>query len=211
MNRTLIEMARTMMIHSNISTRWWAEAVNTAAFLRNRTPNSKTHGRTPHELLRGNVPKVANLKVFGCICYRRVDPKSKTDKRANKCIFIGYHEAKKAYKVYDLDENKVVFTVDVTFTETEFLHPRVQLVDVEGEPVKDSEGMPTPDQPFDEVDDEDEDMGRQNDSLTRPQRPINRDEPSASPTNSNRERNNPPFAHYPPRVIFENERDGPAA
>jgi len=36
MNRTLVESARAMLAHANLSKMYWAEAVNTAAFLRNR-------------------------------------------------------------------------------------------------------------------------------------------------------------------------------
>ena len=36
MNRTLMERARSMLEHKNIDKQWWAEAVNTAAYITNR-------------------------------------------------------------------------------------------------------------------------------------------------------------------------------
>ena len=38
MNRTIMETARTMMCHANVAQKFWAEAVNTAVYLRNRSP-----------------------------------------------------------------------------------------------------------------------------------------------------------------------------
>jgi len=69
----------------------------------NRTPNSKTAGKTPHELITGDKPSIANFKVFGCTCYRKNDAKSKLQSKANKCMFIGYSEQHKAYKLWDLE------------------------------------------------------------------------------------------------------------
>ncbi|KAH9101889.1 hypothetical protein LEN26_015639, partial [Aphanomyces euteiches] len=106
MNRTLVEMARTILLHANTAKHWWAEAVNTAAFLRNRIPNSKTDDKTPHEMIRGTKPKIASLKVFGCLCWRRNTATDKIASRANMCTFLGYSETKKAYKVYDMEEQK---------------------------------------------------------------------------------------------------------
>ncbi|KAF0739240.1 hypothetical protein Ae201684_005159 [Aphanomyces euteiches] len=134
MNRTLVEMARTMLLHANTAKHWWAEAVNTAAFLRNRIPNSKTDDKTPHEMIRGTKPKIASLKVFGCLCWRRNTTTDKIASRANMCTFLGYSETKKAYKVYDMEEQKVVFTVDCIFTETKFPHQRTALIDDLNEP-----------------------------------------------------------------------------
>ena len=40
MNRTLMETARSMMAHAGLPERFWAEAVETAAYIRNRTPTT---------------------------------------------------------------------------------------------------------------------------------------------------------------------------
>ncbi|KAF0703123.1 hypothetical protein AaE_015536 [Aphanomyces astaci] len=203
MNRTLVEMARTMMLHSNVSNRWWAEAVNTAAFLRNRVPNTKTDGKTPHERLRGTTPKIGNLKVFGCVCHRHVDPKDKTSSRTNKCLFIGYNETKKAYKVYDLEDEKVMYSVDITFHENEFLRPKAVLADADGVQVTKTEGQPADDQPL--ADDGDDDMGQE-----QPPRTPAQNTPKSDPLATPRGQRQPPptpYARYPPRVLF---RDDPA-
>ena len=40
MNRTLMESAHSMLSHAGLSNRYWAEAVATSAYIRNRTPTA---------------------------------------------------------------------------------------------------------------------------------------------------------------------------
>ena len=65
-NRTLMEMVGSMLASSKLPRRFWAEALNTATYLRNRCPTRALEGISPVELLTGNKPKVGHLKVFGC-------------------------------------------------------------------------------------------------------------------------------------------------
>ena len=66
MNRTLVESAKSMVYHAGLSKSFWAEAINTAAYIRNRIVTSAS-GMTPHERWYGRAPDVSHLKVFGCI------------------------------------------------------------------------------------------------------------------------------------------------
>ena len=56
MNRTHIESARSMIAHAGLPNCYWAEAVATAAYVRNRTPSNaiKEH-MTPYECWYGRV------------------------------------------------------------------------------------------------------------------------------------------------------------
>ncbi|KAF8365039.1 hypothetical protein HHK36_032960 [Tetracentron sinense] len=77
--------------------------------------------KTPQEAWSGYKPSVSHLKIFGCIAYAQV-PKAKRkklDDRGEKCIFIGYSEESKAYKLYNPLTNKVVVSRDVIFNEEE--------------------------------------------------------------------------------------------
>ena len=67
MNHTVVECARSMLSHSNMPNVFWAEAVNTAVYLRNRSPTTALKETTPYECLFKRKPDVANLKVFGCL------------------------------------------------------------------------------------------------------------------------------------------------
>ncbi|GJV74344.1 retrovirus-related pol polyprotein from transposon TNT 1-94 [Tanacetum coccineum] len=59
-NRTLIEVARTMLIFSRLLEFLWDEAVATACF---------TQNRSSMKLLRGRKPNVEYFHVFGSLCY----------------------------------------------------------------------------------------------------------------------------------------------
>ena len=72
MNHTLVEAARSMMYHANMPQKFWAEAINTAVYLRNSSPTISLKGVTPYESLYGEKPDVSNLKFFGCAAYVHV-------------------------------------------------------------------------------------------------------------------------------------------
>nr|AIG56089.1 secreted protein [Achlya hypogyna] len=118
-----------MIVHATSCAVWWAAVASTAVFLFNRTPNSKTGSVTPHELITGQRPNIANLKVFGCICYLKNDTKSKLASEANRCIFLGYSDQHKAYKLWDLEVRKCVIAIDVKFLESTFPNPNITVTD----------------------------------------------------------------------------------
>jgi transposase InsO family protein len=62
-NRTVVEMARTMLHGANLSYDFWAEAINTATYVRNRCISKAlgTSKITPEEIWTGNKPDVSNL------------------------------------------------------------------------------------------------------------------------------------------------------
>ena len=60
-NHTLVESARSMMSHGKIPVEFWAEAMNTVVYLRNRSPTTSLEGMTPYECLFGQKPDVSNL------------------------------------------------------------------------------------------------------------------------------------------------------
>ena len=68
-NRTLQEMARTMMITSKITNQFLAEAINTACYTINRCMTRPLLEKTPYELLKGRKPNISHLRVFGCKCF----------------------------------------------------------------------------------------------------------------------------------------------
>jgi transposase InsO family protein len=68
-NRTLIDMARTMLGEFKTPERFWSEAVNTACHAINRVYLHRLLKKTSYELLTGNKPNVSYFRVFGSKCY----------------------------------------------------------------------------------------------------------------------------------------------
>ena len=64
---------------------------------------------------------VTHLKKFGCLAYAHVldELRKKLDNKGQKCIFVGYSEDTKAYKLYDPVARKVIISCDVQFIENE--------------------------------------------------------------------------------------------
>ena len=122
MNRTLEETIRTMLCESNLPKRFWAEALATAVYLRNRSPTKAVIGMTPIESWSGEKPSVDHLKVFGCVCYAHIpkDERKKLDSKARESIFLGYGKEKKGYRLYDVATKKVFYSRDVIFNEEKF-------------------------------------------------------------------------------------------
>jgi transposase InsO family protein len=108
-NRTLMEMARCLLYEKKLPLNFWAEAVNTASYLINRMASRVLADKTPYELWYGFKPSIDHLKVFGSICYvlKPEVRRRKLDQKADIRIFIGYNTTSKAYKIYDLNFNKV--------------------------------------------------------------------------------------------------------
>ncbi|KAL6333048.1 hypothetical protein AAG906_022717 [Vitis piasezkii] len=124
MNQTLVQRARCMRIDAGLSKNFWAEAVNTAAYLVNRSPSTAIDFKTPQEVWSGKPSNYSGLKIFGCPAYAHVSD-GKLEPRAMKCIFLGYAIGVKGYRLWkefgdlagtsktDLGANqKVEFEVD---------------------------------------------------------------------------------------------------
>lgn len=74
-NRTLMEMARSIMKHMSVPNRLWGEAIKHSTYLLNRIATRAIKDRTPYEVYHGRKPNVGHLRVFGCIGYAKVDSK----------------------------------------------------------------------------------------------------------------------------------------
>jgi len=68
-NKSLQEMTRTLLIESNISSHFWAEAVSIACYIINKVFLRHILEKTPYELFKGKKPIVSYFHVFGCKCF----------------------------------------------------------------------------------------------------------------------------------------------
>nr|GEX30392.1 hypothetical protein [Tanacetum cinerariifolium] len=75
-NRTLIEVASTMLIYAKALLFLWTEAVATACYTRNRSMIRLHHRKTSYRLLHNKPPDLSFLHVFGVLCYLTNDIKN---------------------------------------------------------------------------------------------------------------------------------------
>ena len=113
-NRKLVEMARCLLLQSNLDDSFWAEAIAIANHIRKRCITRRLDGKTPYELWKGKLTNLYYLRTF---VLNKFPGKVKFEARSNEGIFIGYSEQAKAYRVWLTAERKVVTTRDVKFLE----------------------------------------------------------------------------------------------
>jgi hypothetical protein len=119
-NRTLIDMARTMLHECKTLDLFWCDAINTACHAINRLYLHKKLKKTSYELLTGNKPKVSYFRVFRCKCFI-LNKRLKTSKfapKVDKGILLGYGSNEHAYRVFNKTIGRVEVMIDVTFDES---------------------------------------------------------------------------------------------
>lgn len=129
MNRTLVEKGRAMIDESGVDKQFWGEAIRCATYILNRSPACSLPDKTPAEIWLNRKPDVSNLRIFGSVAYSHI-PKEfrhKFDTKTKKCLMVGYSPT--GYRLWDIDQNKIIVSRDVLFNENEFLY-KSKIVDL---------------------------------------------------------------------------------
>jgi transposase InsO family protein len=119
-NRTLLDMARTMLNEYKTSDRFWAEAINTACYAINRLYLHRILKNTSYEILTSKKPNVSYFRVFGSKCFILVKRgrKSKFAPKAVEGFLLGYDSNTRAYRVFNKSTGLVEVSCDIVFDET---------------------------------------------------------------------------------------------
>jgi hypothetical protein len=119
-NRTLFDMARTMLDEYTTSDRFWAEAINTACYAINRLYLHRILKKTSYELLTGKKPNVSYFRVFSSKCFIPVKRgrKSKFAPKAVEGFLLVYDSNTRAYRVFNKSTGLVEVSCDIVFDET---------------------------------------------------------------------------------------------
>ena len=119
-NRSLQEMARTMLNENNLPSYFWAEAVSTACYVINRVMLRSKLDKTPYELWNKKKPNIGYFHVFGCKCFilNDRDNLGKFDAKSDEGIFLGYSTNSKAYRVFNKKTLTVQESMHVVFDES---------------------------------------------------------------------------------------------
>jgi hypothetical protein len=120
MNRTIMEMARCLLHDSGLPRTFWGYTVLHSAHILNILPSCALNTQTtPEEILIGNKPSIAHLRIFGCTAYVHIpkEKRQKLDIKTMECIYIGHAENRKAYQLYHTPSRRIFQSRDVTFNE----------------------------------------------------------------------------------------------
>ena len=83
--------------------------------------NKECEEQIPSRSMEKYKSQCFSFKFFGCVAYAHIpdELRKKLDKKGHKCIFVGYYKDRKAYKLYDPIERKLIISRDVQFVENE--------------------------------------------------------------------------------------------
>lgn len=115
-NRTVIESVRTILNSSKLPFRLWAEVVDTACYILNRTASASLD-KTPYEHWYGRKSNIGHLHIFGRLI-QFLNTSRKLDKWSSKTLdgfLVGFTSRRNTYRCYDPTNDKIVVTPDVIF------------------------------------------------------------------------------------------------
>ena len=120
-NRTIVEKAKCMIFDAELHKSYWAEAVNMAIHIINRSVSSVLVDKTPEEVWTGIKVDLSHLKIFGSPVMVHIPKqrRSKWDSKSKKLIFVGYDDNIKGYRCIDPATKKLVISRDVVFHESQ--------------------------------------------------------------------------------------------
>ncbi|GKE16214.1 retrovirus-related pol polyprotein from transposon TNT 1-94, partial [Tanacetum coccineum] len=105
-NRTLVEAARTMLSAAKVPLFFWAEAIATSCFTKNRSLVIPRHEKTPYHIINAQKPSIKDGENL-----------DKIKEKGDACIFVRYSTQSKAYKVFNKRTRIIVETIHVNFDE----------------------------------------------------------------------------------------------
>ena len=121
-NRTLLEMARCLLIDSRLHKMMWGAAILHATRIRNLVVRRREE-KCPAELMRGIKPKlsISKLSIFCCTVFMRKRDRdiSKLEPKALEGKFVGFTEGDNGHLLYVPNTRKFVADRDVINKESE--------------------------------------------------------------------------------------------
>lgn len=118
MNRVLVEMVRCMLADGEMPPAAWAEALLTAAYVRNRCASSVVD-TTPFEMMHGRKPKLGHMQRFGAcvVALKKGQQIDKLSPRGYELRFCGYAPTQKGYRLLNINTGGVIVSRDCRFIE----------------------------------------------------------------------------------------------
>ena len=97
----------------------WDEAMHDIEYIHNRVPHSSVKGKTHFKAYFGHKPDVSNLRVFGSTAWARIplDKRRDLQPQSIECLFIGYPNESKGFKILDIKTKQIIIERSVKFDE----------------------------------------------------------------------------------------------
>ena len=114
--QSITQMARTILLSSEVPPTLWDEAIKTACFIRNRSPN-KIVDTSPYETATKRKPALSHLCEFGRQIHVVIDDHylRKFDPRTEEGFVVGFTMRSNTYRVYLRESKRVIESCNVIF------------------------------------------------------------------------------------------------
>lgn len=130
-NRSVVEGVSAMLFDKNLPMSFWGWAALCFVYLKNRSPHAALRSLTPFEARYHEIPDLSMVRVFGTPCYMYLSKKhriaydgeaAKLLPHARRMIFIGYSSKYKAWKLFDPEREKEMYSSEVYFEDELEIH-----------------------------------------------------------------------------------------
>ena len=98
----------------------WAEALNYATYIQNRSPRRYVKDKTPYEAWSDLKPEVTHFHIFGSCAWAQIpcEKRKELDPQRTQCIFVEYPDCVKEYRLIDLSSDQLIIERSVQFEES---------------------------------------------------------------------------------------------
>jgi hypothetical protein len=119
-NISLKEMASFMLHAKSLPRRLWAEALNCATYIQNRYPHRYVKDKTPYEAWSSLKPEVTHFHIFDSRAWAQIpsEKRKALDPQSTECIFVGYPDDVKEYRLNDISSDRLIIERGVQFKES---------------------------------------------------------------------------------------------
>ena len=136
-NRTLVELARSMIHHASLDDSFWAEAVAYATTINNCAPTKSLSNITPYEAWNHKLPSVAHFRVFGCRALALIQDSDigKFASKTKETIYLGPSTFSSGHRLWDRKTKQVVVNRNVHFFEDTKSSPIISMTNTSVPPL----------------------------------------------------------------------------
>ena len=108
-----------MLEEKKLAENLWAESMHATEYIQNIFPHSYVKGNTPFEPCFEHKLDVLNLRVFGSTAWAQIplDKRRALQPQSIECMFIGYPDESKGFKMLDIKTKHIIIERSVKFDE----------------------------------------------------------------------------------------------
>jgi hypothetical protein len=112
-------MANCMIQSKGLSLHYWEKVINCENYIVNHTPTKDLKNIKWEEAWNTIKPDVSHFSVFGSVAWAHIpgEKMKYLQHKSEKCIFFGYSEDVKGYKLLQPHSNEIIIRIDVKFNE----------------------------------------------------------------------------------------------